>query len=415
MHTYPLLQSWYCTQRTLKMSSEQLHQYRLKLWGRLQPAIFRTPALSSLSGCELNEFPIITPTQIRGDIANWNSLGINNTEAFNAAENAEKGDNGEIIPGVIAGYSTGTSGKKGLFIASEKERSIYLGQNIAKLLSIKSILSGTRIMLFLRANSRLYSDSQKSKLVKFNYCSLSLDAQEKLKAVEDFKPTILIAPSHVLFELARTGYKNSSLARCFYGAEPMGDDERSWIEQKIGTRPDPIYQATEGFLGFSCKYGRLHLNEDSLNIEFEPVTGTNGYQIIVTDLHRTTQPIIRVKLDDFIELDNTPCKCGFSGQTILPVSGRVQDIWRLQKNIITPRQITETIEKSIGASKKWSAIASNHSVKLLLENSVSNDLAQNTARKLSTTLKLECPVQIESIASLTPENKRQRVKWRAEN
>ena len=406
-----VMRSCYKTARLKKESSETLKKRRLYLWQELQKTLLKTPALSHLAGLQLSDLPILSPIQIRQDITKWNSLGIDHKEAFDAAKNAEEGGSGEIFPGVTSGFSTGTSGNRGVFITTQEERSIYLGQNIAKLLSFRSIFSGIKIMLFLRANNRLYSDSGRSVLFQYQYCSLALTTDEKIKAIEKFKPNILIAPSHTLLDLAINGLNHLNLKHCFYGAEPMGDHERDWIKSRIGVRPDPIYQATEGFLGFPCAFGKLHLNEDSLEIELEAIEGTNGYQIIATDLLRKTQPIVRVKLDDFIELDQTLCKCGFAGRTILPICGRVQDLWRFHNNIITPRQVINILEQTLGAACKWQAIASDSGVTLLVEANTPHELVQNSAAKLTTSLGLKCPIKIGTLGGDVITIKRQRIKW----
>ncbi len=415
MYSYALFQSWYRTRKALTMDACALKQARGKLWDNLQPSLLQTPSLSPYAYRDLNEFPIITSSQVRSDITQWNSEGIQHRDAHKAAESAENGGSGEVAPGIVAGHSTGTSGSRGLFLASREERAIYLGQNLAKLIPLKSVLGGIRVLLFLRANSRLYDEGKNSGLFKFCYQPLSLSPQEKLQAIENFNPTILIAPSHVLHELAQADYQQTSLARCFYGAEPMGEDERSWITEKIGIRPDPIYQATEGFLGCSCAHGRLHLNEDSLEFELVPVSGTSGYQIIVTDLLRKTQPIVRVKLDDYIELDHAPCPCGFAGRIIQPVSGRIQNLWNFNGRVITPRAVTDILEKLLGASKKWQAIASRNSLELFLEYSISNDLAQHAVRALTQSLGIDCSVRINTLNENQKHTKRHRVLWSTGN
>lgn len=399
----------------MKKSAHHLEKHRKNLWQELQPTLKETPAFTDLAGSTLHQFPIINPSQMRKDIEQYNSLKITHQQALRAAKNSELNIRDEIYPDVIAGFSTGTSGNRGIFITSQKERAIYLGQNIAKLLSFKSLFSGIKIMLFLRANNPLYSDSQKSKLFRYQYCSLALSANEKIKAIQQFKPNILIAPSHVLHELASYKLNNMHLTRCFFGAEPMGDIERKWIEHQIGIRPDSIYQATEGFLAFSCSFGQLHLNEDSFEIEFEPVKGTQGYRIIVTDLLRKTQPIIRVRLDDFIELDpkhcQKHCNCGFAGRTILPIAGRIQDLWHFPHQIITPRQVTNIIESTLGASSYWEIIASASTMTLFVEKNLSQERIDNTVHNLTTNLNLQCPITIKILSHDTITTKRHRVKW----
>jgi len=394
----------------MRLDLASLEARKNRLWQSLQNTIRKTPALLDFAGCSLEEFPVTSPEQIRNNFKGWNSLGISDEVAHAAAQNAENGGTGEVLPGVIAGYSTGTSGARGLFLASAKERAIYRGQSIAKLLPLNNIHKGVRIMLVLRANSKLYSNGKRSGPFQFTYCPLSLSLEEKKQAIKAFKPTILIAPSHVFTELAATSLDVASLIKCYYGSEPMGGAERESITKKLGIRPDPIYQATEGFLGASCKHGRLHLNEDSFYLELEPVKGTNGYQIIASDLFRLSQPIIRVKLDDFIELDSTSCPCSFSGRVIKPIAGRVQNLWRYQNKIITPENVINCLEKILGARTRWAAKASPSRIRLYLENSVANDTAHYAAQRLAVDLNIECPVHIEQLKMET-NTKRQRVLW----
>jgi len=404
------LHSWIITRHAMRLDQSSLEAQQAKLWQKMQDTIRKTPALTDFTGYSLNDFPVTSPEQIRRNFEDWNSLGISDEAAHTAAQDAENGGAGEVLPGVIAGYSTGTSGARGLFLASTKERAIYQGQSIAKLLPLNNIHKGVRIMLILRANSKLYSSGKPCGPFQFMYCPLSLSLEEKRQAIKAFKPTILIAPSHVWTELTATPIEIPSLVKCYYGSEPMGDFERETITKELSLRPDPIYQATEGFLGASCKHGQLHLNEDSFYFELEPVKGTSGYQIIATDLLRYSQPIIRVKLDDFIELESAPCPCGFAGRTIKPIAGRVQNLWRYRDKTITPDNVTNCLEPLLGTQTKWMAKASPSHIKLYLENTIANDTARYVAQRLTNDLNLECPVHIEPLKMKT-DTKRQRVLW----
>lgn len=409
-HSLTSLHSWLTTQYALRLDRTALEHRQRRLWNALLSTLQKTPALANFAGRALEDFPVTVPDQMRTCFKDWNSLGISDETAHIAAQNAEQGGDGEVLPDVIAGYSTGTSGARGLFLASGEERAIYLGQSLAKLLPLNSIWKGVRIMLFLRANSKLYSSGNRSGPFQFMYCPLSLSLEEKKGIIEGFKPTILIAPSHVLNELAGMSLEMPSLLRCYSGSEPMGKLEREWIEERIGIRPDPIYQATEGFLGAACKYGRLHLNEDSFIFELDAVKDTDGYQLIATDLFRRSQPIVRVKLDDYIELDYCSCPCGFVGRTIKPIAGRVQNLWRYEGKTITPDKVTHCLEKALGAQTKWKARGSLSSVVLYLESVVPNNTANYAARCLTDDLKLNYPVLIESL-KIQASTKRQRVEW----
>lgn len=92
-----------------------------------------------------------------------------------------------------------------------------------------------------------------------------------------------------------------------------------------------IYQATEGFLGTTCKHGTLHLNEDLLVIQKKYIDETSGrFQPIITDFNRTTQPILRYLLNDMLIEKKQPCPCGSLFTAIECVEGRSDDIFYLQ-------------------------------------------------------------------------------------
>lgn len=137
-----ILLAWLDTRRRMRADPAALARHRSRLWTRLHPALARTPALVDLAGRELADFPIVTPAEIRADYGRWNSLGLTDAALREAATRAEAGGTGEVVPGVIAGFSTGTSGQRGLFVASSAERAFYIGQSLARLLPASRLLAG---------------------------------------------------------------------------------------------------------------------------------------------------------------------------------------------------------------------------------------------------------------------------------
>src|SRR5207245_10447167 len=92
-----------------------------------------------------------------------------------------------------------------------------------------------------------------------------------------------------------------------------------------------IYQCTEGLLAVSCEQGSLHIQEDGVALQFEPLPGSDSedegrVMPIVTDLWRGTQPIIRYRLHDVLQLDPQPSPCGSPFQVIRALEGRCDDI-----------------------------------------------------------------------------------------
>ena len=330
-----------------------------RLWRRLTPVIARTPAVAHLAGQPLDAFPILSPARARADFDLWNTLGLTRDRAEAAAREAETGGDGEVLPGIVAGFSSGSSGAPGLFISSRAERAAYLGHLIARLMPKSALFRRKRIALNLRASSKLYSDVSGAGPFRFLFLGLEVPGEIRLERLEAFAPHILIAPAHGLADLARRVEDGATWrpARLFWGAEPMGEIERDWIEAALEARPAPIYQATEGFIGAPCVHGTLHLNEDVLIVEREPVPGTNRFLPIITDLRRASQPMIRMRLPDLLELTPAPCPCGSARTAIRPVEGRLEDLWRWGEIAIPPRAVDEAVSGALGAAADWRAVA----------------------------------------------------------
>lgn len=330
-----------------------------RLWRRLTPVIARTPAVAHLAGQPLEAFPILSPARARADFDLWNTLGLTRDQAEAAARDAETGGDGEVLPGIVAGFSSGSSGAPGLFISSRAERAAYLGHLIARLMPNFPLLGRKQIALSLRAASKLYSDVSGAGPFRFLFLGLDVPGASKLERLGAFAPDILIAPAHILTDLARRVEAGADWqpARLFWGAEPMGEIERDWIETTLAARPAPIYQATEGFLGAPCAHGTLHLNEDVLIVEREPVPGTNRFLPIITDLRRASQPMIRMRLPDLLQLTPAPCPCGSARTAIRPVEGRLEDLWQWAEIAIPPRAVDEAVSGALGAAADWGAVA----------------------------------------------------------
>jgi putative adenylate-forming enzyme len=367
---------------------------QLRLWQSMQSVVAATPAVAHLAGQPLDRFPIMEPRDLRAAFADWNTLGLTPEQAQTAARDAEMDGDGMVAPGVAAGFSTGSSGTPGLFLTSGAERAAYLGHLLARLLPVRDLIRPLRIALCLRANNRLYQDAGKTGRIRFLFVGLGEDAAALFERLHAFGPDILIAPPHVLADLAHrteAGRKTWSLHRLFYGAEPMGETERAWIGSVLGARPDPLYQATEGFFAASCRHGTLHLNEDVLIVEREPVPGSDRFVPIITDLRRTSQPMLRVRLGDLLQPLGEPCVCGSPLGAIYPVEGRMEDLWRWPGITIPPREVETAVGAALRAEVDWRATASTEGVVVEAEGLLADTVAEAVSCLLAT-YRLHLPV-----------------------
>ena len=404
MKAAAIARSWATTRLAMVQSAEGLTRRRARLWRALRPVLRRTPFLAPHADMALDRMPVTDVAVLRADYGRWNSRGCSHEELHAAAADAERGGRGEVRPGLVCGYSTGSSGARGLFAADAGERADYIGQILARLLPPGALLKPVRIALMLRANSRLYSDSAGAGRA-FLHLPLETRAADAAAALERFAPTVLIAPASRLMDLLAHGPALPHLERLFYGAEPMSGSERQWLQDRLGVRPDPIYQATEGFIGAACPEGRLHLNEHSLAVELEPVPGTDGYRPIVTDLRRRSQPIVRIRTDDYIELDPAPCPCGYAGRVIRPVMGRVTDIWRYGGRSITPPRLVGCMDGVVPAPVAWQALARRDHVELRLGEGAERATVADVVRR-----QLDLPVPV-LLSEQSPERDGPKRRW----
>lgn len=283
----------------------------------------------------LKSFPVVNKTIINENFVQFNRYKITREVALDIAIQAEKDRNFiPTIEGITVGLSSGTSGKRGLFLVSPKERFVWAGSILAKVLSTKSLckvlnLFGKplRIAFFLRANSNLYNTIQ-SKRVLFRYFDLQINMDTHIQELDKYKPDILIAPASILVEMASLYSKKLSqlnLLQVISVAEVLDKKQKEKIESLLNISVQEIYQCTEGFLGTSCKEGNIHLNEEFVHFEMDRIDECRFYPIL-TDFTRETQAFIRYRLNDILKVHPNECPCGQKTMCIDSIEGREDEV-----------------------------------------------------------------------------------------
>lgn len=103
-------------------------------------------------------------------------------------------------------------------------------------------------------------------------------------------------------------------------SEMVFDFYQPEIKKAFGTKMISEYGAAEaGIIAFECPKGRLHINMEGVIVE------ELNNEILVTNLHMLSFPIIRYKLGDYIKLAprSTKCSCGKNHRILESVLGRV--------------------------------------------------------------------------------------------
>lgn len=258
-----------------------------------------------------------------------NTQGIDRDEALALAIESEKTRDFTELKGEVAvGLSSGTSGHRGLFITTEKERSMWAAAILAKMLP-KGHLFGHRIAFFLRADNELYQTINTS-LIRLEYFDIFKNTDEHIERLNHYQPTIVVAPASMLLELSKhlkAGDLSISPQKIVSVAEILEDSDRIRISSAFKLPIiDQVYQATEGFLACTCSAGNLHLNEDIIFVE-KDYLDEHRFCPVITDFKRSSQPVYRYKLNDILVENPEPCPCGSHYTRIDKVEGRSDDIF----------------------------------------------------------------------------------------
>ena len=323
---------------------EQLLQWQRPRIARFLDAhASRAQFYRSHIGAGLADLPIVDKATVLSNFAAFNTRAIPLDRAMSVALAAERSrDFRPVLDGLTVGLSSGTSGTRGVFLVSDAERRQWAGLMLARLLTTDSLTRLAQpwrpplgIAFWLRANSNLY-ESVGSRRVRFRFHDLIEPLESHVAGLNAERPHVLVAPPTVLRRLAAAaidGALRIAPTQVLSVAEVIEPDDRVLIDRAFGVPIQEVYQATEGSLGATCPAGRIHLNEEFVHIEPEWIgTERRRFRPIVTDFTRTTQLIVRYRLDDVLRDAAGPCACGRVTRSLEAIEGRDDDVlW------LTPR------------------------------------------------------------------------------
>jgi putative adenylate-forming enzyme len=293
---------------------------------------------ADISDITLADLPIVDKQTLLTHFGALNTRDIRYDDAMAVALAAERSrDFSPEIDDVTVGLSSGTSGQRVPFLVSRRERMLWASSILARMLGTESLARiaspwqpPLAIAFFLRANSNLYTTID-SRRVTFTFYDLlqPLDTHvESLMsgATTEAGPHVLVAPATVLRRLADLqleGRLRLHPRQVISVAETLEQEDAAVIGRAFDCRVQQIYQATEGFLGYTCQAGTIHLNEECVHIEPEWLDiARTRFHPIVTDFTRETQLIVRYRLDDVLRVRETPCPCGRPSLALAGIDGR---------------------------------------------------------------------------------------------
>ena len=258
-----------------------------------------------------------------------NTRGLHLERAMATALQAEESRNFNtpLQQDLAVGLSSGTSGNRGIFVVSQRERAIWVAAVLHRVIGFS--WRRRRVAFFLRADNKLYQ-SVKSRLLQFQFFDTLKPFASLQQQVQQLQPQVLVAQPSILHQLAQAqqaGNLSIHPRQIIAVAEVLEPQVQQWVAAVFNTPVKQVYQCTEGFLAATCSQGHLHFNEDLLMIE--PPWLNEDKTIchpVITDFTRRLQPIVNYLLNDVVQVDNVPCPCGSPFMRINRIEGRADDL-----------------------------------------------------------------------------------------
>jgi len=276
--------------------------------------------------------PTVDKAAVMEHLTGANTLGFTRDELLGFCLQVEATrDFTRRLRGVNVGMSSGTSGNKGVELTTRREEAYLKAALFARFPLPPGKLN---LAFILRVTTPAFDLNLLGH--RMTYLSQLLPLDEMVERLNALMPNAVSAPPSLLRLLAgerRAGRLRATPSTLVSYAEVLFPDDRADLEDAFGCPVREIYKATEGAIAVSCRHGRLHLNEDLVAVQLEDPDGTPtppgeaAHRMIVTDLHKTSLPILRYELNDLVTLDPEPCPCGSAFRVVAQIQGRRDDLF----------------------------------------------------------------------------------------
>lgn len=304
----------------------------------------RSPFYSDLLKEErkLEDVPIIDKSVMMANFDRINTKHLNRESLIAFKIDQERAGDLDLYDDQYSiGLSSGTSGSRGLTVLSRSERELY-GCMIWARSGLPKGIGRIRLLFTLRTNNAAYMEASSPLGPEIVFADYTHTADDIVAIINDRRINVLAGPPSLLRMVSeRADLIRASLKAIISYAEVLDSKTDALIKQRFQAPVIQIYQCSEGFIASTCRCGNLHLNEDTILVEVEDIRGDESpvKNAILTDLYRTTQPIIRYRLGDLLEFDPEPCHCGSCFRRIKVIHGRSDDIFYLRDELGNTRYL----------------------------------------------------------------------------
>lgn len=355
---------------------------------------------------DFNLFPIINPDELKKNLPPENNNAI-----------TRKPTDGYVFT------SGGTTGAPKFVFRSYEEQE-YNASFLAK-----GLLAGGLVKGSLAANL-LFSGNMWGSFISFNKalekagCQIlpvggNISMEDILRYLEIFKPDVILAIPSVLLSIAGIAEKRKISLKTnliFTGGEHIFKENMDYLKGIFNTKKiASIGYATNdvGAIGYQCHFldgGLHHIHEDLQYIEIidietnMPISTTETGKIVVTNLNRRLQPIIRYDVGDMGRWVDINCPCGDKAR-VLELLGRSDDVLIIGGGNIHPDVIRSAIEAVNGLSGVFSLTAKlkGHQDELNIMVEAFHNVPESDYRELSGKLKEKILENSKELRTMTIE------------
>jgi phenylacetate-CoA ligase len=297
---------------------------------RVRHAVAHSPFFRRhYAGHDLEDFaslPLCDKATMMASFGDYNTAGLDREALLRFAVDSEGRAGMGLYQGRYSvGLSSGTSGNKGLVVLSPDERDRY-GCLIAARHGLPPSIRRFRVLFALRINNPSFENLNRFGL-RIVYTDYNRPLEEIVAVVNRERLNVLAGPPSFLTLLGReAAHLDHPIDAVVCYAEVLQPETRARLERTFGAPVVEIYQGSEGFVAATCRAGRLHLMEDVLRVEILPLQGGGPGRVVITDMHRSTQPILRYQLNDVLEVGGADCSCGSAFRVVARIHGRMDDV-----------------------------------------------------------------------------------------
>ncbi len=240
--------------------------------------------------------------------------------------------------------TSGSSGLRGIYVYNRAEWQVVIAAALrwAEMFGVSPLELSRKRLASIKADKPNHPTSRLGQSMQLGLRNLMLlDAtaplDEIVRGLNDYQPELLMGYASIISLLAIEQIEGRlkiqpEMVATF--SEMLGQERVDRAKRAWGITPFNHYGAAEQItIAADCdQHNGLHHFADMSIIEIvdennDPVPpGVQGHKVLLTNLHKFVQPIIRYELTDLITESPRSCPCGRPFPVLAQIGGRTEDV-----------------------------------------------------------------------------------------